>query len=115
MNDERKALVESLREHARIVHEPSLRNALRQAAEALSAQSAPPAAEADSRIVKCLLDQAAHIEDNASKLKTFAGSEDEARFRELCASYLRELAALVLMDRQLNAPANESNVDKGTS
>lgn len=74
---------------------------------------------ADARIVKYLLDQAAHIEDNASKLKTFAGSEDEARCRELCASYLRELAALVIMESEQIGwgakPADASISQKGTA
>lgn len=66
----------------------------------------PPVAAPDAvnaGLVRRLLRQAAHVKDNANRLKAFKGQADEARCRELAALFLEEIAHTVRLDEELAA------------
>lgn len=71
-----------------------------------SLESAPSATE-PPHLTELVSDyftrQADHVMNNANRLKVFEGMADEARCRELAASYLRELAQIVHYDKILAA------------
>lgn len=71
--------------------------------------------EAFKRAAKALRDQvmrvAEHIKQNADALKKYEWEGNEARCRELCASYLVDIVETQVMTDKLNALADERRND----